>query len=499
MFKKILVANRGAIAVRILRTCRDLGIPTVSIYEPEDLYSLHVRLADECLALESPASYLNAPAILALAQQSGADAIHPGYGYLGEQAGFGQACLAAGITLIGPSPVRLAHLSNRWNILRQAGSLGYLTPTVSSCSFPLENDEPILDEANRLGFPVVIKSCSGGLGRSAWLVNSPDQLQKTVQRARRDLAWWEGENQFFLEQAILPVHQVRVQVLGDHYGNRVHLGERDGSIQYGSQKLIEESPSPCLERGGRADLMALALELAHQFGVDSAETVEFLVDPHGRFFFTEIKPSIQVGHPVTEMVSGIDLVAEQTRIAAGEPLRLRQEEIQIRGWAMQCRINAVDPLRSFLPSPGVLRHVRWPGGANVRVDTYVSCGYEISPQYDPALAKVITWGWSRLECLQRMRRALKETSLNGVSTDLPLHQHILHSQAFEHGEYSTSFLMSLFEQDSSLLFAGEDGLQISDMAIAASILYLRRTMAFNPMVPDRLKTGWHQSLRRFNR
>jgi acetyl/propionyl-CoA carboxylase alpha subunit len=420
MFKKILIANRGEIAVRILRTCRDLGIETVALYEADDRGSLHVRLADQCLLVRSSAGYMDEELILQTAQETGAEAVHPGYGFLAEKVGFARRCQESGLAFIGPPANVLAEL--------QAG-------------FEME--------------------------RGAAVLSGP------------------------------PVFIIRVQLLADGQGNSIHLGERRVSFQHGNQRVIEETPAPGLSEETRQALWKRALELAQQYHFQGLGSVEFLLTAGGQFFFNGFKAYLQAGHPVVELVTGLDLVAEQLRIAAGEPLGLKQEQVQIKGWAMLCRINAVDPWHGFLPSPGCLQKMRLPGGPGVRVDTHVYSSYSITPHYSPILAKLVVHGKDRDECLSRMRRALREFSLSGVPTNLPLLQLILEDPEFSAGRYiDERASQRLDEGEPSSDEAVEKEANFRDLAIAAAILYVRRKERFQPVVPERLLTGWHLNSRR---
>lgn len=499
MFQKVLVANRGEIAVRILRTCRDLGLRSVALYEADDRRSLHVRIADECVQLKPPATYRDGQAILRLAVELGVDAIHPGYGYLACQPDFIAACQAAGIQFIGPDCDTVARLKDRRAVLRQVRQAGFLCPDFSEDGFGPSDFDRLNAQAERIGYPLVIKSTLNGGPVSTWVVPGPAQLKPVLQVAFGELEGECCEPQVFIEQAILPARQVRVQLLGDQQGNLIHLGERDGSLQYGDRKVIEESPSPALTDQQRQELWDTAVAIARLFDYHSLGTVEFLVDQQGRFYFIKIKTSIQVGHSVTELVSNVDLVSEQIRIAAGKPLRLRQSEVRLQGCAMQCRVNAVDPGAHFLPSPGFLRSLRLPGGPNVRVDTYVYSGFDISERYDSLLAKLSTWGPDRSECLTRLRRVVEETSVIGIPTDLPLHQYILARPDFLAGEYNTSAVADWLRVDKEEMLKNGSEKYLRDLAIAAAIAYARRTLTFTPVVPERFNRGWHKSSRRLGR
>jgi acetyl-CoA carboxylase biotin carboxylase subunit len=492
MFKKVLIANRGEIAVRILRTCHDMGIKTVAVYQAQDYESLHVRLADECVQLNSDEAYTDQDTILQIALQSGADAIHPGYSYLSEQVNFVRTCESNGITFIGPGSDVLINLQNRMEVVKKTQSFGITTPLISSDSYRLENWEELIAEARRFGYPLVIKSLQSGFGQGAWFVKGPELLDEIYLQLFEQTSD-RIENSYYLEQAITPSNQVRVQILADQFGRLIHLGERDGSLNYGNQKLVEESPSPRLNPSQRVHLYHQAIEIARFFHFENVGSIEFLIDRNGNAYFTEIKSSLQIGHPVTELISGIDLVEQQIRIAAGESLAYQQEEVNLKGWAIQCRIAAVDPWEDFLPRPGSVQHVRLPAGNNVRVDSYLHCGCNIPMSYDPTLAKISAWGGNREECIRRIRRALGEFYIAGMPTNLSLFNKIFKNQEFLSGEYTTnSFGELMINQPDS-----EEDNQLRDLAVAAAVKYLRQKTIGKPTVPDRLLTSWHRESRRF--
>jgi acetyl/propionyl-CoA carboxylase alpha subunit len=492
MFRKLLVANRGEIAVRVIRACRDLGIWTVALYDESDRGSLHVRLADESLMLEPSTSYLDGNQIIELAHRTGAEAVHPGYGFLAEDAAFVRACEEAGIVFVGPPSEVVQAARDKIPAQERARSAGFCTPLHSSISFGPEDQDLIELEAADLGFPLVVKSCSGGRGRAARLVRTADVLPAAVRDARTEAQIVFGDQRLFLEKAILPGNYVEVQVIGDGQGSLIHLGEREGSIQRHNQKLITESPAPSLTPEQRARLHQMALDIARLFQYRNVGTIEFLMDDQGEFYFTEIKARIQVDHPVTELISRVDLVKEQIRIAAGRPLTLRQETVRLEGWAMQGRINAEDPWNHFLPSPGRLRRFRLPGGHGVRVDTYGYSGCDVPVRFDPILAKVVVWGEERAECVRRMRRALQDFAISGVNTNLPYLQAILEDPDFIAGEYTTEFLRR------PLLGRPTSHADLRDLAVAAAIAYLTRHGTGQPVVPQRLQQGWHRSNRQLS-
>lgn len=490
MFKKILILNRGEVAVRILRTCREMGLAAVTLYEPVDVNSLHVRLADQAVRLETPGGFRDVTAVLAAARRCGADALHPGYGFLAEEAGFAAQCEAAGLRWIGPPPAVLAAARHKVAALEQVRAAGHRTLSHSPVCLGESGAPTLAEAADQLGYPLVVKSCSGGRGRGARLVRSPDRLAEAVRRAQQEAEAVYGDRHLYLEGAILPAHQIGVQVLGDHTGCYVHLGEREGSLVYGNQKVIEETPAPCLSSAQREQLWRTALDIARLFRLEGAATIEFIVDGAGQAYFTEIKARLQVEHPVTEIVTRVDLVREQIRLAAGERLTLAQADVPLAGWGMLARLNAEDPSRRFLPSPGRLRRVRLPSGPEVRVDTYVYSGCEVPANYDPLLAKLTVWGADRPACLQRLRRALTEFKVSGPPTNLPLLQRIVRAPEFAAGVYDTDFLAQPFGE------APETEDQFGDLAALAAVLFERRRLSFAPTVPDRARSGWHRASRR---
>jgi acetyl/propionyl-CoA carboxylase alpha subunit len=520
MFRKILVANRGEIAVRVLRTCRELGIESVALYQPVDRRSLHLRLANECVLLESSKGFMDQDDVLRIASEKGVDAIHPGYGFLAEREDFAHACLAVGITFIG-SPVEvLKCVLNKPEALVKAREAGFPTPIHSLPDmFPVCSPgnskgnmtsaiNPSGQKKDCLPYPLVVKSCRGGRGRGEHLAWSADQLEQVVSRCQAEAQIFYDESQVYWEKAILPAHQIGVQVMGDGYGNLVHLGEREGSLIHGNQKVLEEAPSPTLTQTQRQVLCQAALGLARLFEFQNVGTVEFLLDEQSQFYFTEIKPRIQIEHPLTEMVSRIDLVRQQILLAAREPLSLKQEDVSLMGWSMQCRVNAEDPLKLFLPSPGFLHEVRLPGGMDIRTDTYVTTGCSIPGEYDPLIAKLVAWGPSRSICIERMRQALKESWFSGIATNLSFLQQILEIPEFVQGSYHTGTLMNLaarFHSSGNRRYRNdanpgidkreEEG-HLRDLSVAAAVAFLQQDRVNSPSVPDRLLSGWHRASRR---
>jgi acetyl-CoA carboxylase biotin carboxylase subunit len=438
---KLLIANRGEIALRILRTCRELGIATVAVYSTVDRNALHVQLADEAVCVgEAPSnrSYLNIPNILAAATSRGADAIHPGYGFLAESATFAEICRDHGLTFVGPSPEAILAMGDKATAKRTMQQVG--VPTIPGSEGLLDSVDDAAAQARHMGFPVMIKATAGGGGRGMRLVPSADQLEGLFKAAQGEAEAAFGNPGLYMEKFIDRPRHVEVQVLADRFGNVVHLGERDCSIQRRHQKLLEEAPSPGLDPAVRARMGEAAAAAARSIGYEGAGTVEFLLDRSGSFYFMEMNTRIQVEHPVTEMVTGLDLIAEQLRIAGGEPISVRQEEVRLEGHAIECRINAEDPHQNFRPSPGKITGWLPPGGPGVRVDSHVYTGYEIPPFYDSLIGKLIVWAPTRELALRRLRRALSEWAVTGIPTTIEFHLALLERPEFRNGEVYTKFV-----------------------------------------------------------
>src|SRR5437667_932083 len=433
MFHKILIANRGEIALRILRTCREMGIRTVVAHSQADTDSLPVRLADESICIgpaEARASYLNIPSIISAASITDSEAIHPGYGLLSENAAFAEICRACGITFIGPSPEAIRLMGDKAQAREMAKQAG--APVVPGSEGPLEGVDEAQALADAIGYPVIVKAAAGGGGRGMRIVRVRDMLAQAFATCQAEAAQAFGSSELYLEKFVEEARHVEVQVLGDRNGIRVHLGERDCSVQRRHQKLLEESPAPLLAAKTRDGLLQAALTVAAAVNYVSAGTVEFLVDEDGNFYFIEMNTRIQVEHPVTELVTGIDIVREQIRIAGGEPLGYRQDAVRFEGHAMECRVNAEDP-ETFAPSAG--RVTMWvpPGGFNVRVDSHLMAPYAVPPFYDSLLAKIIVRGASREEAHHRMRRAPPGPAPEGDKTSIPFHLRLLDDPAFQEG------------------------------------------------------------------
>jgi len=447
MFNKILIANRGEIALRVICACRELGIKTVAVYSEADEHSLHVRFADEDVCIgpaRSSDSYLSVPAIISAAEVTGADAIHPGYGFLSESAYLAEVCEACHIKFIGPDPNVIRLMGDKARARKAMKKAG--VPVLPGSDGPVRGEGPAVEVARSLGFPVIIKAVAGGGGRGMRVVRSEDELAKAIRTAMREAEAAFGVGDVYIEKYVESPRHIEFQLLGDHHGNVVHLGERECSIQRRHQKLIEEAPSVALTERQRRRLGATVVDAARAVQYTNAGTFEFLMDADGKFYFLEANTRLQVEHPVTEFVTGIDIVKEQIRIAAGERLSVRQSEIEFRGHSIECRINAEDP-ETFVPSPGLIHAFSVPGGPGVRVDSFAHSECTVSPYYDSLIAKVITYGRDREEAIARMRRTLEMTVVDGIKTSIPLHLKILSEPDFIEGRLSTSF-MDRFMKDS---------------------------------------------------
>ncbi len=440
MFNKILIANRGEIALRIICACRELGIKTVAVYSEADEHSLHVRFADEDVCIgpaRSMDSYLNVPAIISAAEITGADAVHPGYGFLSESAYLAEVCEACHIKFIGPFPNTIRLMGDKARARRAMKKAG--VPVLPGSDGPVQGDEQAIKVARELGYPVIIKAVAGGGGRGMRVVRGEDELPQALKTATREAEAAFGVGDVYLEKYLESPRHIEIQVLGDHHGHVVHLGERECSIQRRHQKLIEEAPSVALTEKQRRRLGATVVDAARAVQYANAGTFEFLMDKTGKFYFLEANTRLQVEHPVTEFVTGVDIVKEQILVAAGRRLSFRQSDIEIRGHSIECRINAEDP-DTFVPSPGVIHAFSVPGGPGVRVDSYVHSECTISPYYDSLIAKIITHGRTRDEAIARMRRTLEMTVIDGIKTSIPLHLRVLADPDFVAGRLSTGFM-----------------------------------------------------------
>jgi acetyl-CoA carboxylase, biotin carboxylase subunit len=440
MFRKILIANRGEIALRLICACKELGIPTVAVYSQADQHSLHVRFADEAICIgpaPSSESYLNIPAVISAAEITNTDAIHPGYGFLAESAHFAEVCEACGITFIGPSPNVIRMMGDKDAARRAMQEAGL--PVVPGTDKIKALSPALFGQLENFGYPVIVKAAAGGGGKGMRIVNSADELPVALEVAQNEAMAAFGSGDVYIEKYIPVARHIEFQILADHHGNVVHLGERECSIQRRYQKLIEESPSPYVTPELRNKVGELAVKAARTVHYANAGTMEFVVDDRHHFYFMEMNTRIQVEHPVTELVTGIDLVKEQIRIAAGDPLGYTQNDIHLRGHAIECRINAEHP-DTFLPCPGTLKTFHPPTGPGVRVDTAAYNEYVITPHYDSLIAKVIAHARTRQEAISRMSRALEMTVVEGVHTTIPLHQRILNNEDFRAGRIHTRFL-----------------------------------------------------------
>ncbi len=470
MFNKVLIANRGEIAVRILRACRELGMQTVAVFSDADRQALHVRYADEAYLLgpaPSRDSYLRGDRIIEIALKSGAGGIHPGYGFLAERADFAQACVDASLAFIGPKPSAIAAM----------GDKAIARSTVTRAGVPVVpgtegegslSDSELLALAPGIGFPLLVKATAGGGGKGMREVRSIEEMPSLLQAARREAEASFGDGNVYLEKLLEGARHIEIQILADNHGNVIHLGERECSLQRRHQKLLEESPSPFIGDDDelRQRMGAVAVRAAQAVGYVNAGTIEFLVDKDKNFFFLEMNTRLQVEHPVTEMVTGVDIVKEQIRIARGRQMRYSQADLHMNGWAIECRINAEDPYNNFMPSTGRITHILVATGPGVRVDTGVYPGFEISPYYDSLISKLIVWGETRAEAIMRMRRTLEEYKIVGVHTNIPFHQTLMDSHRFMGGQYDTRFVEERFSME-----AAEEG-KVDRSPIAAILATL---------------------------
>jgi len=470
MLKKVLVANRGEVAVRIVRACQELGLDTVVVYSDADRLAPHVRRAREAYPI-GPAtateSYLCADKIIDVARKSGADGIHPGYGFLAENVSFAQAVLDAGLIWIGPPPEAIRLMGDKVAARRTVSAVG--VPIVPGTQEILNDDEMMI-VAERVGYPLLVKAAAGGGGRGMRGVYQRQDLPDRIRSARNEARSAFGDDRVYLEQLVDAARHIEVQVLADSHGNVIHLGERECSIQRRHQKLIEEAPSPALDDALRARMGEVAVRAAQAAGYVSAGTVEFLLDREQNFYFLEMNTRLQVEHPVTEMVTGVDIVKEMLRVAAGRKLRYTQDDIRLNGWAIECRILAEDPYRNFLPSIGKIAGLWEPTGPGVRLESGVYPGMEVTPYYDSLIAKLVVWGETRGEAILRMRRALAEYRIIGIKTILPFHIQVMDSTRYQGGQFDTSFLEQHFTLDESIR---PDHVRVA--AMAATLLAHQRT------------------------
>jgi acetyl-CoA carboxylase, biotin carboxylase subunit len=449
MFNKVLVANRGEIAVRIIRACRELGMETVAVYSEADRRALHVRYADEAYLLgpaPSRDSYLRGDKLIDIARKSGADAVHPGYGFLAEREDFAAACADAGLTFIGPKPSSIAAMGDkaeaRATVIKAGVPVVPGTEDVGNLT-----DEDLLRIAPSIGFPLLIKATAGGGGKGMREVKDLEEMLPLLHSARREAESAFGDGNVYLEKLVEEARHIEFQIMADTYGNVIHLGERECSLQRRHQKLVEEALSPALNEDLRKKMGEVAVKSAQAVDYVNAGTIEFLLDKNENFYFLEMNTRLQVEHPITELVTGIDIVKEQIRVARGRALSYKQDEVKFNGHAIECRINAEDPYNNFMPSTGRVTHSLLPTGPGVRVDTGVYPGFEITPFYDPMIAKLIVWGETRAQAILRMRRSLEEYRIVGVRTNIPFHQTLMDSHRFMGGQYDTRFVEERFSMD----------------------------------------------------
>ncbi|MFI3301083.1 MAG: acetyl-CoA carboxylase biotin carboxylase subunit [Candidatus Gastranaerophilales bacterium] len=446
MLKKVLIANRGEIAVRIIRACRELGIPTVAIYSQADANSLHVRLATEAYCIgpaKSADSYLSIPAIISAATVSGADAIHPGYGFMSERADFAEICDKHGIKFIGPSAEAMKKMGDKATARK---TMVENNVPVTPGTGILKTVEEVKAFANKVGYPIILKATAGGGGKGMRIIRANEEVETNMNLCQTEAKNFFGNPDVYAEKFLENPRHIEVQIIGDQYGNVVHLGERDCSIQRRHQKLIEEAPSPAIDEKTRSEMGAAAVRAAKAINYEGAGTCEFLLDNDGSWYFMEMNTRIQVEHCVTEMISNVDLVREQILVASGERLDFTQEDIILRGHAIECRINAENPEKDFMPNPGKISGYLAPGGFGVRVDSHAYQDYQIPPYYDSMIGKLICWGRTRNEARRRMYRALKEYVVTGVETTIPFHQAIVEDEVFISGNFNTGFIEEYYER-----------------------------------------------------
>lgn len=442
MFDKVLIANRGEIAVRIIRACREMGIKTVAVFSEPDREALHAQLADESVCIGSAKaadSYNNMKNIISAAVEKKAQAIHPGFGFLSENSTFAAMCEECHIKFIGPAPSVIDAMGNKSNA--RAMMIQADVPVIPGSDGVVENIEQAYETAEKLGYPVMVKASAGGGGKGIRIVHKKEELQKAYESAKAETKAAFGDDTMYMEKVIENARHVEVQILGDNFGNVIHLGERDCSLQRKNQKVLEEAPSPAISPKVREQMCAAAVRAAKAAGYQSAGTIEFLYDTSGKFYFMEMNTRVQVEHPVTEMITGVDIIKEQVRIADGKELSMKQEDISIQGHAIECRINAENPARNFAPCPGLIDYLFLPaGGLGIRVDTAVYEGYEIPPYYDSMIAKLIVHGKDRKEAIAKMKRALYEFIISGIETNIEFQNRILHDKEYLAGEFDTSFI-----------------------------------------------------------
>jgi acetyl-CoA carboxylase biotin carboxylase subunit len=447
LFDKVLIANRGEIALRIIRACKDLGIQTVAVYSSIDGDSLHTVFADEAVCIgpaKSNLSYLNPTRIISAAEITGADAIHPGYGFLAENADFAEMCTSCEINFIGPSAEVIRCMGDKAEAKKSMSDAG--VPVVPGSKGVVKSESEAVKIAQEMDYPVILKAVAGGGGKGMRIVRGPDQLENNFMMAQAEAEAAFGNSGLYIEKYIENPRHIEIQVIGDKFKNMIYLGERECSIQRRHQKLIEESPSPIINDEIRKKMGEIAVKGALHVGYYSAGTIEFLVDNNLNFYFMEMNTRIQVEHPVTEMVYNVDLIKEQIKVAAGEKLSFSQKKIKPMGHAIECRINAEDPAKNFIPSPGEIKSFYVPGGPGIRVDTHVYAGYHIPPFYDSLLAKLVVFGRDRMEAISRLPRALNEFVIEGVKTTIPFHQFVIDTPEFKEGNFDTHFIENIYNK-----------------------------------------------------
>jgi len=489
MFSKVLIANRGEIAVRVMRACREMGVRTVAVYSEVDRGALHVRYADEAYLLgpaPSTESYLRIDRILEIAQRCGAQAVHPGYGFLAENPEFARACERAGVVFIGPPAAAMELMGSKTASRRTLINAGL--PVVPGTDRNLESLDEVRAVVEQIGCPLMLKASAGGGGKGLRLVGSAEELESAYRNARSEAQNAFNDGSIYIEKYIERPRHVEIQILGDLSGNLIHLGERECTLQRRHQKVVEECPSPILDEAMRRAMGETAVRIGKLAGYANAGTVEFLVDREKNFYFLEMNTRLQVEHPVTEMVVGLDLVKEQMRIAAGEPLRWRQEDVKLRGAALECRIYAEDPANNFFPSPGLIRRLHVPRGPGIRSDSGVFEGWTVPLEYDPLLAKLVAWGEDRAEAVARMRRALAEYEVFGVQTNIPLFRRILERPDFAAGEFDTGFIDRVLA--GGLMAEDEACPELEGVAILAAALEAGRCSRSTPALAASNHSNW---------
>jgi acetyl-CoA carboxylase biotin carboxylase subunit len=470
VFKRVLIANRGEIAVRVIRACRDLGVETVAVFSDADRTALHVQLADHAVRVGRPPStesYLSIDAILAAAERSGAEAVHPGYGFLAENAEFARRLTAAGLAFIGPSPEAIEQMGDKAEARRLMRAAG--VPVVPGSEGILSSEDEVLAVARDIGFPLMLKAAAGGGGKGMRLVDAEGELLSALRAVRSEARSSFGDDRLYAERYVTKPRHIEIQLLADMHGNVVHLYDRECSIQRRHQKVIEEAPSPVLREDVRAAMGEVAVRAARAIDYTGAGTIEFLLDAEQNFYFMEMNTRIQVEHPITEAITDVDLVKSQIAVAAGEPLPFGQEQVRRRGHAIECRIYAEDPYRGFLPSPGRINHLHLPGGRGIRVDSGVYRGGEVSPFYDPMIAKIVSWAKTREEAINRMRRAVEECQIGGPATNLAFHRWLLAHPRFARGDFDTN----LIQEEMAGFTGAPANVELEDAAVVAALCFKR--------------------------